>query len=208
MNFFKEDIKNIGIIFTLFTAGLFGTAWVYETALLEEFHVNSYEFLPDTSELITYGFTVLFFKFFDHWLILAITGMILGPGILGGKELFKKYPKWKEHLHIKGATITLVGFIPLILGAWFSVVLSLSKEEAKDIKETKSEDIQRLLVRQQEYEIKGRVIRYRNGKVAFLSIPSGEVSIIPERNILHIKSNTILKNIIPCSHAQCENATL
>lgn len=192
MSFFKEEIQNIGIVFTLFTAILFGTGWVYEGIVLEEFKINSDEFLPDPGALITYGFTVIFFKFFDHWSSLVYLGMLLGPGIIGGRELLNKHPEWKAHLHVKGARITFVGVLPLLIGAWFMIVADFAKKEASSIVDTKEEDIQWLNLKGSDCSHKGRVIRYRDGKMAFMFFPSESVAIIPERNIYLISGNKLL----------------
>jgi hypothetical protein len=194
LNFFSDEIKNVGIVVTIMTAVLFGTGWTYEAVFLEQFYINSDELLPDTGQAIVYGFTVLFFKFFAHWSVLVVVGLIIGPGVLGGRQLLSKHPEWKERLYVNGAAITLAGFIPLFIGAWFVIVADLAKVEAKAISKTSLEKVQWLKLSHQVCEIKGRVIRYRDGKIAFYSISDGQTFIVPERNVEQIISNKVAKD--------------
>ena len=180
-------LKNILGVISALVSITYVLGFLFDAAFLEQFQFAHYELIGNPLDYFAIGGMYLLFNFTKHLTIIAIIVALIGIGFMPIKR--KLNPGTiKKYVDPESIPYVLFGALPLLILVIVPVIsdakVSAEKFKGSVIKEE-------VCVTYQANCFKGIVLRYREGKVVFLSKDERSLNstlIIPEKQITYIRS--------------------
>ncbi|ENM5780040.1 hypothetical protein NTH33_003686 [Vibrio mimicus] len=173
----------IGILSLIVTTA-YVIGFLYDAAFLEKLGFAHYEMVGDSLEYLSIGGMYLFFNFASGLVVFMVAGALIGCGYMPLKRFVIAKVNWvNTYIDLQSLPYILVGSFPGLFVALVPVVNDANELAAQHLQAKANTQVCKLSDQQC---FKGVVIKYRSGKLVFLSKERStynKVIVIPEKNI-------------------------
>lgn len=177
----------VGILSLMVTTA-YVIGFLYDVAFLEKLGLAHYEMVGDSLEYLSIGGMYLFFNFAAGLAIFMIAGALIGCGFIPLKRHIKEKANWiNTYIDLQSLPYILLGSLPVLFVTLVPVVNDANELASQLLKSEANTQVCKL---SEEQCIKGIVIKYRGGKLVFLSKEKGthnNIIVIPEKNISSVE---------------------
>ncbi|MUK28471.1 hypothetical protein [Aliivibrio fischeri] len=163
--------------------------FLFDSAFLEKFGFVYYEMVGDSLEYLTIGGMYLFGNFAAGLFWFILVSAIIGCGFVPFKRWLQESGKnLNKFVDLESVPYILIALIPVLFIVIVPVVND-AQSLAKEYKEA-TKPRAKVCIKDKNVCYKGIVVKYRSGKLVFLSKEEDNLNriiVVPEKNILLVE---------------------
>lgn len=197
---FWADAAYIPLLLAIFTAFLFTIGYLVETVSLEKFGLNNSELMPDTATAITLGFRYILLNsagFLVAFCIYLLSFLLALPSFKATFEGLPKVISASEWVRAKCSGVILMYkpvkslfllalLIIIPIAIWWNAINNAAADAASKLEVSEFVDIVTLKGKP-PVAVEGRVLRLRNGVLAFRDFEKKTTSLYPLSEVLRVQ---------------------